>query len=91
MTRQAPSWASSTRSIFMDTSPDQSREKRTVTDRPATRRSATDGETVAAKYHLELVMSLPTAPAGAAGSWAMSCLSPAAVRSSSMSGEIRLS
>ena len=48
------------RSTVMFTSPDQSREKRTSTAQPSTRRLAWSSGRTQTKYQRELVISLPT-------------------------------
>ena len=90
-TRHWPFSGSPTCSTVMSSSPDQSREKRTGTVRPWVSRSAVSWDTTAAKYQVELVMSFPTVPVGADGSWAMRLVSWEAVMVSRLSGVSRLS
>ncbi len=86
-----PSSSSPTRSMVMLTSPDQSREKRTFTERPSTSRSAVFTGRAAVKYQVELVMSFPTAPSGASGFRASSAVRSETVRVESISGVSRAS
>ena len=73
-------------SVFMAPSPDQSRENRMRTDQPSTSRAATSSGTVTAKYQVAFVMSLPTAPSGAATGWAVSVSRDRGVRLFSAAG-----
>ena len=84
-----PSSGLSTRSTVISTSPDQSREKRTVTVCPSASRSTSACPAEKTKYQVESVISLPTAPLSPETCRRESWDSSPAVTVSSMSGVSR--